>query len=507
MLVGAHLDNVDTPPDSSYRRLGLIRVDVAVTLWTAGTRHRRSVYEDLWRAGVRRLCIRVGDEGIVGGVPDYLTDVDQAVNEAVAAGFPEDAIDVQLLNEPNLRTASPVTVGTFVGAVLHGWRRKARPLLPPVSRGKEGWQDYARAMVGAVGPLPALVGYAVHAYADDCANLPACDPAGVPVVVTEFSHPTLTGRARGEWVVARLREMARKGYGYACQFIVDGVTGGAWPENYRMTDEEALAIGGRAALPEPDQPKEPPPMQIRAIDISNNNGHVDLARVKAAEYEVVIVKISEDDWGDDDFFDSYAAENLANARALGMGVGVYTFLRPSKSSPAESITLIQRALAKLGGLQPGEVVALDVEDEQFTGDLHVWLAEALALGSQVFGFPIWKYSADWYTSTRNLEHEDLALFPTWWASYQDTLPTPQAGWGPIRMWQNGVLAAGAVPGVAGQCDVNVFFGSLPDFKALGKPGAAEPAPTPAPPDPLVVAFGEMQAAMAKLEAAIKARAA
>lgn len=261
MLVGAHLDNVDLPPDSSYRRIRLMRAEVALTLWTAGTRHRHPVYEALAAAGVQRLCIRVGDEGIAGSVDDYLKDVDQAVNEAVAAGFTEDEIDCQILNEPNLRTTSPVTVGTFVGAVLRKWRRKARPLLPPVSRGKEDWQDYARAMLGAASPLPKNVGKAKHAYAQDAESIEPADPNGLPEVVTEFSHPEIGGRARGLWVNDRLKEFSAKGYGYACQFIVDGVTGGAWPEGYRMTDGEAIEIGQRGTLPEPEKtmPRTPMP--------------------------------------------------------------------------------------------------------------------------------------------------------------------------------------------------------------------------------------------------------
>jgi hypothetical protein len=56
------------------------------------------------------------------------------------------------------------------------------------------------------------------------------------------------------------------------------------------------------------------------------------------------------------------------------------------------------------------------------------------------------------------------------------------------MWQNAVMDAGTVPGVLGQCDVNVFYGTPDDFRAIGLPAdwpvQTEP-PAPAMPPPAV----------------------
>lgn len=491
LLYGIHLDNRDTPPDSSHRRLQLARADLALTLWTAGTKHRRPVYQRLKRIGIGHLCIRVGDEWLPTSADAYLNDVEGALNEAVAAGYDESLIDCQLLNEPNLSGANPTAVGVFLSEVVRRWRRKARVVLPPVSRGKEGWQDYARAMLGPVGPLTGTnAAYGIHAYAADAEGLPSVGAAGTPAVVTEFSHPGLTGAARGRWVTERLRELSTKGYGYAVQFICDGVTGGAWDGNYRMTDEEAAYIGlHREAA-----------MDTQGIDISNNNGVVDFDRLATSGCRFAFVKASEDD----NFVDGFAQANLAGLKQLGWGRGLYHFARPSTASPAASVTLFQRAAGAQGWGEPGDVIALDIEDERVPEgqSLHQWVAEWLDLAERVFGVSPWKYSGRWYTSTRDLEHDDLAKYPTWWAAYQDAEPTPVTGWGPIRCWQNS--SSGRLPGVLGDVDLDVFHGPLDDLKALGKPGAPVPQPAPAP-DPVAAALADIKAATARLEAALAGR--
>lgn len=236
--------------------------------------------------------------------------------------------------------------------------------------------------------------------------------------------------------------------------------------DFRPVLTEAVA-GPPITWLEPAPEVPPVATTIKGVDVSNWQRYPDFAAVKAAGYAFAFVKVSEDDYGDADYYDPYAAGNWANARAAGLVRGVYHFVRPSKSSPAESITVLQTAIAKIGGLLPGDLVALDIEDEKVLGSLHVWVAEALDLAARVLGFMPVKYSGDWYTSTRDLEHPDLAAYPTWWASYQATEPPPETGWGPIRIWQYSAHAT--VPGVEGGCDVDEFDGTVEELRALGKP--------------------------------------
>ncbi len=468
MLIGAHLDNVDQPSEESYRKLELMHARVVGTLWTNGTRHRRDVYQRIEVLLERPIYIvRVGPSGKTTA-SQWLTDAREAFAEIPLDAIAERRVRWRVLNEVNLPDEggwTPAEYAALLVEVAARWPQECGDLVAaPISLGPADAVTWWNAFVFAcLGRIPAKR-VAVNCYAHLVAQASRFTQVKRPVDVTEINTLAIApGLERARWLVDRFRELARAGIQSAQVFITGGRSNGAWDERYVLTQEEAEEIGrltgGEIRVSE----------QLRFVDISNNNGHVDLAAVKAAGYDGVILKISEDDFGLDDYFDTYAAENLANARELDLLVGVYTFLRPSKSSPAESIGLLERALRRLGGLRRGEVIALDNEDPLYEGDQHVWLAEALALGADVFWFLLWKYSADYYTSSRNLEHEDLARYPTWWAAYQDKLPQPQVGWGPIRMWQHAVLPAGSVPGVVGECDVNIFYGSREDFLALGAP--------------------------------------
>lgn len=51
------------------------------------------------------------------------------------------------------------------------------------------------------------------------------------------------------------------------------------------------------------------------------------------------------------------------------------------------------------------------------------------------------------------------------------MPVPPAPWTTTLIWQTGVLSAGSVPGVAGECDFDVFDGTRDALRAWGKGGA------------------------------------
>jgi lysozyme len=503
LLVGVHLDNVDQPPEASYRRLALARADAALALWTAGTRHRRGVHQRLRALGVGRVCVRVGDEWIAGSVDDYLRDVDAAVDEAVAGGFAEDQVDVQILNEPNLGPCSATEVGLFVGQVLQRWRRRARAVLPPVSRGRPGWQDYAAQVLAVAGPPPARVARAEHAYGADCEALPPCDPAGPPVLVTEFSRPDLTGAARGRWAVEQLRALSARGYAAAYQFILDGRTGGAWPDAYRMTDDEAAVIGQRGALPDGPTTEQGASM-LRIIDISNYQGAVDPSGWAAAGIAGAVVRVSED--GSD--LDPFAAANVRAIRGAGLLLGLYHVTDPRLASPVESLEAFQRGIDNVGGLQPGELLVNDAELGP-DGDLARWHAEWGDGARSKWGLRPLLYSGEWFMAPHNLAIEGVAAQygGLWLASWTgDPARRPSvAGWpAPVMVqW----TSSGAAPGVGGAVDLNTFFGSREDWLALGMPARPAPQPAPAPADPVAAALADLRAAVGRLEDAIAGRAA
>jgi hypothetical protein len=245
-LLGAHLDNVAQPPQSSYDRLRLMRAEAAVALHTPETHHGSGVYRALRDLGVRRVCVRVGDEQLVAPA-DWLRWANAAY-AAVRGVFPDDAIDVQVLNEVNLSDAAPEALAAFLAAVRAGWSLPCRLLLTPLSMGRLGWQDYLARLLAAFGSDLPFDAVAVHPYAGNASQIGPFLTIGKPVVVTEFSHPGLSGAARAAWSLAQCQGWASQGVESACQFIVDGAPFGAWDPTYRMTDDEARALGARPPI-------------------------------------------------------------------------------------------------------------------------------------------------------------------------------------------------------------------------------------------------------------------
>lgn len=229
---------------------------------------------------------------------------------------------------------------------------------------------------------------------------------------------------------------------------------------------------------------EVPVAVLKGIDISSNNGAVDLGLVKADGYAFVAIKASGDEGGGDNvYFDPPFFERWHAANAQELVRIAFHYGRPSVASPAQSVTTLQRALQAVGGLKTGDLIAVDLEDPKVPDgvSLHQWTAEWLALAEQVFGVTPGKYSAKYYTSTHDLEHPDLERFWTWWAAWQATMPAATVGWRPITLWQNSSTAR--VPGVAGDCDTDVFAGTVDQLRALGLPESAGPSgPDPAGPD-------------------------
>lgn len=218
---------------------------------------------------------------------------------------------------------------------------------------------------------------------------------------------------------------------------------------------------------------------IHVADVSNHQGRIDWDALAAHVFpdgqrlSGVIIKASEDDIGSDDFYDTWLARNWMESKRVGLSRKVYHYAQPSKSSPAESVDVLHEALARVGGLGPRDGVCLDIEAGQ--GSLHVWVAEWIGQCRLKFGMRPVFYSGLWFMEPHDLLHDDLALNPLWYASYQTTLPPAPAPWDKIDIWQ--YTANGAVAGVIGPCDLNLFYGTKDEFELLGnEPGIVVPPP-------------------------------
>jgi lysozyme len=337
---------------------------------------------------------------------------------------------------------------------------------------------------GGFTPWHALRHRTAHAWTD--ADHP-------PFLLTEVGRDRVE-RGKGGWRADGLTEDAYLAelLAYEAELLRDPYVIAATPftagptPDWHAFDTDPLS-GRLVALagPLPTPPEEVTVPILTGIDLSNNNGVVDLGLVKAAGNAFVAMKASGDEGRGNVFLDPFFPENWHQANAHELVRIAYHYARPSAVTPAQSVTTLQRAIDAVGGLKVGDNVALDIEDPEVPEgvSLHVWVAEWLALAEQVFGVAPYRYSAHYYTSTHDLEHDDLAKYPVWWASYQAIKPAPSPGWAPIRIWQNS--ASGRVPGVGGDVDTNLFEGTREELLALGKlglPELVEPAAPGVPAD-------------------------
>lgn len=208
---------------------------------------------------------------------------------------------------------------------------------------------------------------------------------------------------------------------------------------------------------------------LRGIDISAWQPRVDFAQVASAGYRFAWIKTSEGL--------TYLSPTLGaqweGAGKAGLLRGAYHFFHPllDPIAQAERFARIVQSLG-LGELPP----ALDFEafkgtkgakPDQLVAAALACLDELERLVGVVpllyTGPSFWKYHLA--PSSRALE---LTRWPLWEASYGAAprpMPWPETAWGTrYTIWQQS--GSGRVPGVAGNCDLNVFPGTIGQLRSL-----------------------------------------
>jgi GH25 family lysozyme M1 (1,4-beta-N-acetylmuramidase) len=241
--------------------------------------------------------------------------------------------------------------------------------------------------------------------------------------------------------------------------------------------------------PEPPPPQQPDPeVPVPTIltmpagaDVSNNNGRIDWPVAAAAGLSFAIAKVTEGRTFVDGWFDY----NWAQMRAAGLVRGAYHFGRPSLYGALDEAHHFLDSIAHLvGELQPGDLLALDLEDPDVATyqDLSVWTLTWLQEVERLAGFKPLLYTSPGYAEQHQLASQPLiGEYGLWCASWRSTLPSPPAPWSVIALWQNAVLSG--YPGFSGEVDHDSYNGDITTLPLYGKPSAAPaPVPVPTPPD-------------------------
>lgn len=224
--------------------------------------------------------------------------------------------------------------------------------------------------------------------------------------------------------------------------------------------------------------------EIRVADISRWQGTINWDEFRK-HVDAVVIKATGADGGL--YQDNMLRRNQAEARRVGLPIWYYHYKGASASAKDQA----DYFLNAIGGLAPGEGLVLDDENE---GQINVRFVTEFT--DRIKGL----------TGLNNVLYSNQARFKgdlapikdknvgAWVAKYGANTGTREgAGAEPniptlaMIMWQ--YTSRAVVPGIsANTVDMNVFYGSVDQFRAYGAPGNV-PAPTPTKPIPAPVGNG------------------
>ena len=222
----------------------------------------------------------------------------------------------------------------------------------------------------------------------------------------------------------------------------------------------------------------------RGIDVSNNNGHINWdALASAPDVDFAIAKVSEGTF----FTDSFFPENWANMRKAVEVRGAYHFARPSSTTdPKREADYFLSLLNHAGGLEPTDLVVLDMEDEKASGDVSAWTLAWLQYVHDQVGFPPLLYTGPWYIDSWLRARDGMERYPLWLAAYGAAMPPCPSPWTTYLMWQ--YTSQGRLPGIGNDVDLDTVY-NIDELKAHGKPSAVPPATPDAPTTDLATVVG------------------
>ncbi|MGE3267142.1 MAG: GH25 family lysozyme [Chloroflexota bacterium] len=243
---------------------------------------------------------------------------------------------------------------------------------------------------------------------------------------------------------------------------------------------EARRLPGLASTAFPPSNEGPKEAYLRGIDVASHQGAVDWTAVAASGVTFGFTKATGGTWYRNPTF----AANWLGIKAAGLVRGAYHYAFelsgaswPGDGPEAEAAYFVAE-LQRSGGIVPGDLLALDIEDTRVPDDepLGDWCLRWCREVERLAGVRPFIYTGAWYSQPHRLQDvPTLRAYPLWIAAYQQSLPSVPAPWDRIAIWQHS--STGRVPGISGNVDLNVFDGSRDELLALGKPGAETGVPS------------------------------
>ena len=200
--------------------------------------------------------------------------------------------------------------------------------------------------------------------------------------------------------------------------------------------------------------------KVSGIDVSEFQGKINWASVKAAGKDFAVIRVS-DGTGhlDPDF-----ATNWKDAKAAGLTVGAYQFFEPSEDPTAQADLMVSHLTSV--GFGAGDIPpVIDVEvmggESAATVASHVntWVAR---IKSKTGRLPALYTSPGFWSGLGNPTPPLLPYI--WVANWGVSCPTLPPAWGRLRLWQ--YSDTGSVAGISGNVDLDEYNGTLAELRGL-----------------------------------------
>jgi lysozyme len=223
-----------------------------------------------------------------------------------------------------------------------------------------------------------------------------------------------------------------------------------------------IALGVFAVLHRPRDPGPPgrPVCQVGpttpGIDVSYYQKTIDWPRVRRAGIRFAFIRVSDGVVIRDPMF----ATNWAQARRAGVIRGAYQYFRPDQSATAQADLMIAAMHDRTrDDLPPVLDIEIDagLSRDALVARARVWIdrvRDKLGVEPIVYtGNDLWRHGSAGALATQSL----------WVAHYTSECPSLPAPWTRWAFWQH--TDRGAVPGIDGPVDLDLFAGTVADLRA------------------------------------------
>jgi GH25 family lysozyme M1 (1,4-beta-N-acetylmuramidase) len=203
---------------------------------------------------------------------------------------------------------------------------------------------------------------------------------------------------------------------------------------------------------------------LKGIDVSDYQGTVDWAKVKADGNTFAFARISDGVNTPDDQF----ASNWPAMKAAGVVRGAYQLFRPGQSAEDQANLF----LTKLGTLEADDlppVIDVEVTSGQSPAVVAQQIQTWLDIVESATGRKAIIY-ANFYFWRDDIGNPSFPNNPLWIAAYVNDCPDIPSGWNTCAFWQ--YTEEGSTDGVNTPVDSNRFNGDLAALMALTDGGAA-----------------------------------